>query len=124
MFLIVASLITENHKSALYRRNIEEGNRVIYCVAQEIKYNITMEEILSVTSKENITLAYYSNFLKDLCDNSLLNMQSGNGITISTSKTEDVDKIYINIRINLDNKGNFLEKTFIKYKWMEYYDRN
>lgn len=124
MFLIVASLITENHKSALYRRNIEEGNRVIYCVAQEIKYNITMEEILSVTSKENITLAYYSNFLKDLCDNSLLNMQSGNGITISTSKTEDVDKIYINIRINLDNKGNVLEKTFIKYKWMEYYDRN
>lgn len=124
MFLIVASLITENHKSALYRRNIEEGNRVIYCVAQEIKYNITMEEILSVTSKENITLAYYSNFLKDLCDNSLLNMQSGNGITISTSKTEDIDKIYINIRINLDNKGNVLEKTFIKYKWMEYYARN
>lgn len=124
MFLIVASLITENHKSALYRRNIEEGNRVIYCVAQEIKYNITMEEILSVTSKENITLAYYSNFLKDLCDNSLLNMQSGDGIIISTSKTEEVDKIYINIRVNLDNKGNILEKTFIKYKWMEYYDRD
>lgn len=124
MFLIVASLITENHKSALYRRNMEEGNRVIYCVAQEIKYNITMEEILRVTRIGNITLKYSSNFLNDLCDNSLLNMQSGSGIIISIIKTDDIDKIYINIKVNLDNKGNVLEKTFIKYKWMEYYDRN
>lgn len=97
---------------------------MIYCVAQEIKYNITMEEILRVTRIGNITLKYSSNFLNDLCDNSLLNMQSGSGIIISIIKTDDIDKIYINIKVNLDNKGNVLEKTFIKYKWMEYYDRN
>ena len=124
MFLIVTSLITENNKSAAYRRNLEEGNRAIYCIVEELKYNITMEEVLRLTSENNISLAYYSNFLIDLCHTSLLNMKRGNGIIISTSKTEDVDKVYINIKVNLDNKGNELEKTFIKYKWMEYYDRN
>lgn len=125
MFLIVTSLIIENQRVTLYRKNIEEGNRVIYCVVEEIKYNITFEEILNLTNKgDKITLKHYSNFLNDLCNNSLLHMQSGNGIIISTSKTEDVDKIYINIKVNLDDKGNVLEKTFIKYKWMEYYERN
>lgn len=123
MFLIVTLLISENKNTEIYRRSIEEGHRVIYCVMEEIKYNITMEEILNVTNTGNITLEYYSGFLKDLCNKSLLNMANGNEIIISTTKTEDVDKIYISIKVNLDRKGNVLEKTFIKYKWMEYYEK-
>lgn len=123
MFLIVTLLISENKKTEIYRRSIEEGHRVLYCVMEEIKYNITIEEILNVTNTGNITLEYYSGFLKDLCNKPLLNMPNGNEIIISTSKTEDVDKIYIVIKIDLDYKGNVLEKTFIKYKWMEYYEK-
>lgn len=123
MFLIVTLLISENKNTEIYRRSIEEGHRVIYSVMEEIKYNITMEEILNVTNTGNITLEYYSGFLKDLCNKSLLNMANGNEIIISTTKTEDVDKIYISIKVNLDRKGNVLEKTFIKYKWMEYYEK-
>ncbi|MEN8075618.1 hypothetical protein ABFP60_01580 [Clostridioides difficile] len=123
MFLIVTLLISENKKTEIYRRSIEEGHRVIYSVMEEIKYNITMEEILNLTNTDNLALEYHSDFLKDLCNKSLLNMPNGDGVIISATKTEDVDKVYISIKVNLDHKGNVLENTFIKYKWMEYYER-
>ena len=49
MFLVVALLIGENIKSSFRREAIEESNRIIYCIMQEIKYNTTLEEILYLT---------------------------------------------------------------------------
>ena len=51
MFIIVALLIGSNKASHIKRIKIEEGNRIIYCVMQEIKYNMTINELIG---KENI----------------------------------------------------------------------
>ena len=51
MFIIVALLIGSNKASHIKRIKIEEGNRIIYCVMQEIKYNMTINELIG---KENL----------------------------------------------------------------------
>ena len=52
MFLVVALLIGENIKSSFRREEIEESNRIIYCIMQEIKYNISMNEIIDENEME------------------------------------------------------------------------
>ena len=68
MFLVVALLIGENIKSSFRREEIEESNRIIYCIMQEIKYNTTLEEILCLTNTDNLELENYDEFLVDLSD--------------------------------------------------------
>ena len=51
VFLIVTSLINKNIESFFKRRKIEEANRIIYCVMQEVKYNLTLDELLNLTKE-------------------------------------------------------------------------
>ena len=59
IFLIVSLLIGENIKSSFRREEMEESNRIIYCIMQEIKYNMTLEEILYLTNKDDLKLENY-----------------------------------------------------------------
>ena len=122
MFLVVALLIGENIKSSFRREEIEEANRIIYCIMQEIKYNTTLEEILCLTNTDNLELEIYDEFLVDLSDLDLGKMPKGHDIIIKAIPTEDENKIKVEIELNLISKDESLERSFFKYRWMDYYE--
>ena len=122
IFLIVSLLIGENIKSSFRREEMEESNRIIYCIMQEIKYNMTLEEILYLTNTNDLKLENYDEFLLDLSSLDLRSMPKGDEIIIKTIPTEDEDKIEVEIKLNLTSQDESLERSFVKYKWMDYYD--
>ena len=122
MFLIVALLIGENIKSSFRRKEIEEANRIIYCIMQEVKYNMTMEEILALTNTSDLKLEVYDDFIFDLSRCDLGAMPKGDEIMIKAISTEDPNKVDIKIEIILDTKDESLDRRFSKYRWMDYYE--
>ena len=122
MFLVVALLIGENIKSSFRREEIEESNRIIYCIMQEIKYNTTIEEILYLSNTVDLKLENYDEFLVDLSDLDLGKMPKGHDIIIKAIPTEDENKIKVEIELNLISKDESLERSFFKYRWMDYYE--
>ena len=122
MFLIVALLIGENIKSSFRRKEIEEANRIIYCIMQEVKYNMTMEEILALTNTSDLKLEVYDDFIFDLSRCDLGAMPKGDEIIIKAISTEDPNKVDIKIEIILDTKDESLDRRFSKYRWMDYYE--
>ena len=122
MFLVVTMLIASNRANYYKRRKIEEASRVVYCIMQEIKYNMTLEEILHLTNKDDLKLENYDGFLLDLSTLDLGAMPKGDEIIIKTIPTGDEDKIEVEIKLNLASKDESLDRSFIKYKWMDYYE--
>lgn len=122
VFLIVTSLINKNIESFFKRRKIEEANRIIYCVMQEVKYNLTLEELLNLTKEKELKLKLYDNFLIDISNTNLELMPKGNEIVIKAVNTDDPDKIEIQLKLDLLSENETLYKNFNKYKWMDYYE--
>lgn len=122
VFLIVTSLINKNIESFFKRRKIEEANRIIYCVMQEVKYNLTLEELLNLTKEKELKLKLYDNFLIDISNTNLELMPKGNEIVIKAVNTDDPDKIEIELKVDLLSENETLYKNFNKYKWMDYYE--
>lgn len=122
VFLIVTSLINKNIESFFKRRKIEEANRIIYCVMQEVKYNLTLEELLNLTKEKELKLKLYDNFLIDISNTNLELMPKGNEIVIKSVNTDDPDKIEIELKVDLLSENETLYKNFNKYKWMDYYE--
>ncbi|MBQ5696690.1 MAG: hypothetical protein IIV48_08585 [Clostridium sp.] len=122
VFLIVTSLIDNNIESFFKRRKIEEANRIIYCVMQEVKYNLTLDELLNLTKEKEFKLKLYDNFLIDISNTNLELMPKGNEIVIKAVNTDDPDKIEIELKVDLLSENETLYKNFNKYKWMDYYE--
>ena len=122
VFLIVTSLINKNIESFFKRRKIEEANRIIYCVMQEVKYNLTLDELLNLTKEKEFKLKLYDNFLIDISNTILELMPKGNEIVIKAVNTDDPDKIEIQLKLDLLSENETLYKNFNKYKWMDYYE--
>ena len=122
VFLIVTSLINKNIESFFKRRKIEEANRIIYCVMQEVKYNLTLDELLNLTKEKELKLKLYDNFLIDISNTNLELMPKGNEIVIKAVNTDDPDKIEIELKVDLLSENETLYKNFNKYKWMDYYE--
>ena len=122
VFLIVTSLINKNIESFFKRRKIEEANRIIYCVMQEVKYNLTLDELLKLTKEKEFKLKLYDNFLIDISNTNLELMPKGNEIVIKAVNTDDPDKIEIELKVDLLSENETLYKNFNKYKWMDYYE--
>ena len=122
VFLIVTSLIDNNIESFFKRRKIEEANRIIYCVMQEVKYNLTLDELLNLTKEKELKLKLYDNFLIDISNINLELMPKGNEIVIKAVNTDDPDKIEIQLKLDLLSENETLYKNFNKYKWMDYYE--
>lgn len=120
MFIVVATLISGNIRIFIKRDSLEEGNRVIYCIMQELKYNVSFEELLGDENYRCLGLEMYEGLLSDLKKCNVLELLTGDDITIMANLNEDIINIEINI---LDNNGEILaSRNFNKYKWMEYYD--
>ena len=118
MFLVVTMLIASNRANYYKRRKIEEASRVVYCIMQEIKYNISMNEIIDENEIEYLSLRYDEDILKNLTS-----MDFGSDIFIFINKKSDNEEILeVKIEFYLENDIDKLEKSFLKYKWMEYYE--
>lgn len=123
MFLIVTMLIASNRANYYRRVKIEEGSRIVYCIMQEIKYNVSIDEIMGEKEVKNISLKYDEEFLEMLTIKSLMSMDSGNDIFISINKkNEEEGDLEVKIEFYLENDIDILEKSFIRYKWMDYYE--
>ena len=121
MFLVVTMLIASNRANYYKRRKIEEASRVVYCIMQEIKYNISMNEIIDENEIEYLSLRYDEDILKNLTTKSLTSMDFGSDIFIFINKKSD-EILEVKIEVYLENDIDKLEKSFLKYKWMEYYE--
>lgn len=123
MFLIVAMLIASNRANYYKRARLEEGSRIVYCIMQEIKYNMSIDEIMGEKEVEYISLKYDEEFLKNLTIKSLMSMESGSDIVISINKKSDNEEVLeVKIKFYIENDIDILEKSFLKYQWMEYYE--
>lgn len=123
MFLIVAMLIASNRANYYKRGRLEDGSRIVYCIMQEIKYNMSIDEIMGEKEVEYISLKYDEEFLKNLTIKSLMSMESGSDIVISINKKSDNEEVLeVKIKFYIENDIDILEKSFLKYQWMEYYE--
>ena len=121
MFIIVALLIGSNKASHIKRIKIEEGNRTIYCVMQEIKYNMTINELIGKENLISFSLKYNEKFLENLINTSIKDMEKGKEIVITINKIND-ESVNVNISYKLPFDNEIIDRNFIKYKWMEYYE--
>ncbi|WP_304576415.1 hypothetical protein [uncultured Clostridium sp.] len=49
-------------------------------------------------------------------------MPKGEDIIIKSKPSEDEEKLEINIKFKLTHNGEILERSFFKYRWMDYYE--
>lgn len=89
---------------------------------QEVKYNLTLDELLNLTKEKEFKLKLYDNFLIDISNTNLELMPKGNEIVIKAVNTDDPDKIEIELKVDLLSENETLYKNFNKYKWMDYYE--
>lgn len=126
MILLIATTLAlklslAGAKSFNGRKEKEEANRVAYAIENEIKYNIKIDSLINkFNNTTTIKYEYTKNFLNNLTNTSLLDLNSGNGIEINkvlSSSNDSIIKIKVTIKNN--NKEILCEREFIKSDWMD-----
>lgn len=120
MFSVVVKLVQHNNKILEKREEIEQGHRVVYCIMQEIKYNISFNDVKELYNNELLKYKNYNELLSDLRSSSLNYIDIGEEIIVDIEEFNDS----LNILISLydDNSNLVVEREFLKYKWMDYYE--
>ncbi|MDU6295801.1 hypothetical protein [Clostridium celatum] len=120
MFSVVVKLVQHNNKILEKREEIEQGHRVVYCIMQEIKYNISFNDVKELYNNELLKYKNYNELLSDLRSSSLNYIDIGEDIIVDIEEFNDS----LNILISLydDNSNLVVEREFLKYKWMDYYE--
>ena len=120
MFSVVVKLVQHNNKMLEKREDIEQGHRVVYCIMQEIKYNISFNDVKELYNNELLKYKNYNELLSDLRSSSLNYIDIGEDIIVDIEEFNDS----LNILISLydDNSNLVVEREFLKYKWMDYYE--
>ena len=120
MFSVVVKLVQHNNKILEKREEIEQGHRVVYCIMQEIKYNISFNDVKELYNNELLKYKNYNELLSDLRSSSLNYIDIGEDIIVDIEEFNDS----LNILLSLydDNSNLVVEREFLKYKWMDYYE--
>ena len=120
MFSVVVKLVQHNNKILEKREEIEQGHRVVYCIMQEIKYNISFNDVKELYNNELLKYKNYNELLSDLRSSSLNYIDIGEDIIVDIEEFNDS----LNILISLydDNSNLVVEREFLKYKWIDYYE--
>lgn len=118
---IQISIITS--KSIKLREEKEKANRVAYAIENEIKYNLTINQVNNIFKNSNLNLKYRDDIIDFLSENSFLLLENGENITIEKLREESLEekyKIYVlKIKV-LNSKGGIIaEREFIKSYWMD-----
>ena len=88
---------------------------------QEIKYNMTINELIGKENIISFSLKYNEKFLENLINTSIKDMEKGKEIVITINKIND-ESVNVNISYKLPFDNEIIDRNFIKYKWMEYYE--
>lgn len=118
----ICEVTVSRSKWMVIKSKKDEFLRISYCIEQELKYNLTIEEIKNMC-KGNIVSLNKDNILKQLTSKSLLSIEHGNDITITINDISE-DRVKIDICLKEEYYGNTVEseRSFIKDSVMnEYY---
>jgi hypothetical protein len=117
-FIISASL--QNMQVLKERILLEEVNRDVCNLINEIKYNLPKEEIKDMLKDEKIGFKYCEDFSKKLLSMSVKELEKGNEIEI-TKIDEDDFGIRFKVKTNIKNEKSeaVIEKEFTKSWWMD-----
>lgn len=121
IILICASLVSKisflSKKSASNRMEISGVERIAYAIENEIKYNISIDDLKDV---EVMNYKYKKDILNELLFKSLLDLDKGEGIKIEKIKKEDRDDFFnIKITVKGDGEDILCVREFAKAYWME-----
>ncbi|MDV4152543.1 type II secretion system protein [Clostridium sp. AL.422] len=127
LLLIALTLCTQifiiSTKSIDLREKKEEANRLSYAIENEIKYNVSFEDINNSFVNGRLSLKYKEDILNSLLVTSLLSLERGNEIVIKReidNSTEEKYKIStFKITIYNSKWGILDERIFIKSYWMD-----
>lgn len=123
---IQISIITS--KSIKFREEKEKANRVAYAIENEIKYNLTMNDVKNIFNDSNLNFKYRDDIIEFLSENSLLLLENGENIIIEKLREETIEgkpieekyKIYVlKIKVLNSKRGIIVEREFIKSYWMD-----
>ena len=99
---------------------LEEVNRSVYNLTNELKYNISKEEIEELLKDDKIGFKYDSNFSKRLFDENVKKLERGNDIEVSKIGVNNVGlKIKIKANIKIEKSEVSIENEFTKSWWMD-----
>lgn len=122
LLLIICQSAVCKGKWQEIKKKKDEFERITYAVEEELKYNLSIEEVKGLSYK-NIVSLDKDNILKLLTIEGLEMIQKGNDIVIVVEDM-DKDRIKINICLREECYGNTVEskRSFVKDRTMnEYY---
>jgi len=117
-FIISASI--QNADVLKERILLEEVNRSVYNLTNELKYNISKEEIEELLKDDKIGFKYDSDFSKRLFDEDVKKLERGNDIEVIKIGADNVGlKIKIQANIKIEKREANVENEFTKSWWMD-----
>jgi len=117
-FIISASI--QNADVLKERILLEEVNRSVYNLTNELKYNISKEEIEELLKDDKIGFKYDSDFSKRLFDEDVKKLERGNDIEVIKIGADNVGlKIKIQANIKIEKSEANVENEFTKSWWMD-----
>jgi hypothetical protein len=114
-------LIISNDK----RINKHKMNECVYGVVNDIKYNIKYNELIIAIKSNNISKKYGNEFLYNLATKNLLlceaKVKEDEKIDIELLNRETyIQDKTLSLKIQINYRGEYLEKTITKDPWMDY----
>ena len=122
LLLVICQSVVCKGKWQEMKKKKDEIERITYAVEEELKYNLSIEEVKGLAYNNIISLDK-DNILKLLTIEGLEMIQKGNDIVIVVEDM-DKDRIKINICLSEECYGNTVEskRSFVKDRTMnEYY---
>ena len=122
LLLVICQSVVCKGKWQEMKKKKDEFERITYAVEEELKYNLSIEEVKGLSYK-NIVSLDKDNILKLLTIEGLEMIQKGDDIVI-VIEDMDKDRIKINICLREECYGNTVEskRSFVKDRTMnEYY---
>ena len=122
LLLVICQSVVCKGKWQEMKKKKDEFERITYAVEEELKYNLSIEEVKGLAYNNIISLDK-DNILKLLTIEGLEMIQKGNDIVIVVEDM-DKDRIKINICLSEECYGNTVEskRSFVKDRTMnEYY---
>ena len=115
---VSTSLIIKSNKMIHTRKEVVDGERIIYAIMQEIKYNYTMDQLLVLFNNSSKSLSS-EGFLEDIKTKELFDCDSGDNIRIILLEADNDEYLKFNVLLKNDNNEKISERDFYKYKWMD-----
>lgn len=118
--IFIISISIQNLKQIKERTILETVNRDMCNLINELKYNITQNEIEEMLTKNTVGFKYVKNFSEELLEKDIKDLQQGTDILISEIQTQGIGATYeIKSKLIIDGFEININKQFTKSWWMD-----